>query len=163
MSIQTFTKMNIPTLKQISSKNFDEVIRLDPGSEHMTPNLKSIIEFINMDRKMTFADAVYIENKIIGFVMVDCENDKLKIRRFMIDKNYQSLGHGRCTMDVLLRKAFSIFDKYKEIYVTTRSDKAKDFYKKSGFCISYSTCNSGELPEYVLVLTKQSWWLDSVD
>jgi len=66
-------------------------------------------------------------------------------------------------MDVLLRKAFSIFDKYKEIYVTTRSDKAKDFYKKSGFCISYSTCNSGELPEYVLVLTKQSWWLDSVD
>lgn len=151
------------SLEQITSQNFERVICMNPNSDHMTPNVYSIAEFSTMDHNKAFMNAICLDNIPIGFTMVDCEDNKLKIKRFMIDKEYQGRKLGSWAMNILLKKAFDTFQTYDRIYVVTRNIFAKKFYKKFMFSVYDHKHLDKEINEYSLVLHKSTWLMNCVD
>ena len=76
-------------LGEVDLSNFLEVISLNPDSDHVAPNVYSIAQFALLDKENAFINTILLEDKIIGFTMVTINNDKLELKRLMIDINFQ--------------------------------------------------------------------------
>jgi ribosomal protein S18 acetylase RimI-like enzyme len=151
------------SLEEITDQNFDKVISLNPNSDHMTPNKSSIAEFTKLDHDKAFMNAICLDSIPIGFTMVVCEDDKIKIKRFMIDEEYQGQKLGSWAMNILLKKIFSTFQTCDRIFVATRNPFAKKFYRKFGFELCGYKNFDNKIDEYELVLHKSSWFMSCVD
>jgi hypothetical protein len=57
---------NYFSLQNITTENFDKIIKLDPNSEHMTPNIYSIAECLIMDKNKLFVNGIYYIDELIG-------------------------------------------------------------------------------------------------
>ena len=73
-----------------------------------------------------------IDNKIIGYIVADIDNDNVHIHSFAIDKEFRRIGIGHDLMTELENK---VKDKCKtmSLYVHIENLSGKEFYKKYGF------------------------------
>jgi len=119
-------------LGTIDLTNFLNVIQLDPDSSHVAPNVYSIAQFGLYDHSSKFMNTILLDSEIIGFTMVWIKEDKLELKRLMIDKKFQQKGYGSTALKLIVKKALNMFCR-NEIYVCTGSEIAEKMYKKFGF------------------------------
>ena len=94
-------------LKEITRENFWDAVSLEVSpeqSEFVTSNAVSIAQ--SKVQPECIPLAVYDDDLMVGFVMycVDEDDSEFWIYRMMIDKNYQSKGYGKKSMQLLLDK-----------------------------------------------------------
>ena len=91
------------TLKEITSDNFTECIRLKVRDDqpYVASNVYSIAE--SKVEPENIPMAVYAGETMVGFVMyvLDYDERELYIGRLMIDQRYQHLGYGRETLEAI--------------------------------------------------------------
>ncbi len=93
------------SLKEITRENFWDTISLEVASEQsdfVTSNAVSIAQ--SKVQPECIPLVVYDDDFMVGFVMhcIDEDDGEYWIYRMMIDKNYQSKGYGKKSMQLLL-------------------------------------------------------------
>ena len=133
------------TLKKITPKNFDAVVKLSKTlTEYqqtcVAPNIASLAQaYVN--KKRAWPRAIYLGNKPIGFIMLALWDDDIPkednpayyLWRFMIAKDYQQKGYGSKVLDMIKEKAIN--DGIKTIYTSCEmtGDQPYKFYIGYGF------------------------------
>ena len=87
-------------------------------------------------RRHGFSFAVYLDNVIIGFIMFGYYESKQQytLWKFLIDKNYQNMGHGKKALQqglLILKKCSGAGEVFAD--VALGNDKAKRLYASVGF------------------------------
>lgn len=95
------------SLKEITKENFWDAVSIEVAKEQVdfvTPNAVSIAQ--SKVQPECIPLAVYDDDLMVGFVMycIDEDDGEYWIYRMMIDKNYQSKGYGKKSMELLLEK-----------------------------------------------------------
>lgn len=89
---------------------------------------------------------VYFENKLIGFAMYGkFEDNRVWLDRYLIDKEYQGMGHGREALKELMAKIKREYQ-CREIYLSLFEDNtaAKTLYEAQGFRFNGDLDTKGE-------------------
>lgn len=94
-------------LKEITRENFWDAVSLEVATEQcdfVTSNAVSIAQ--SKVQPECIPLAVYDDEVLVGFVMycIDEDDGEYWIYRMMVDKNYQSKGYGKKTLELLLDK-----------------------------------------------------------
>ncbi|WP_052255025.1 GNAT family N-acetyltransferase [Salinicoccus sp. YB14-2] len=100
-------------LKEITEDNFYEVIELkvndaQEASKFVAPNVKSIAEcWLYRKDENVFPYAVYNEDEIVGFLLLDLDEEEREymIWRMMVDEKHQGRGHGRKIVETVIERA----------------------------------------------------------
>lgn len=100
-------------LKEITEDNFYEVIELkvndaQEASKFVAPNVKSIAEcWLYRKDEDVFPYAVYNEDEIVGFLLLDLDEEEREymIWRMMVDEKHQGRGHGREIVETVIERA----------------------------------------------------------
>lgn len=127
------------TFKEITKFNVDHVIELkvfDHQEDQVAQNIESIVE--GTYHEEAWFRAIYSGEILVGFVMLEIDNDKkhYAVWRFMIDKNCQGKGYGRASMDLIKKVMKEMVPDIREIYLSYVSKErrgADEFYTKVGF------------------------------
>lgn len=87
-------------------------------------------------RETAFSFAVYLDNVIIGFIMFGYYESKQQytLWKFLIDKNYQNMGHGKKALQqglLILKKCSGAGEVFTD--VALGNDKAKRLYASVRF------------------------------
>lgn len=95
------------SLKEITKENFWDAVSIEVATEQVdfvTSNAVSIAQ--SKVQPECIPLSVYDDDLMVGFVMycIDEDDGEYWIYRMMIDKNYQSKGYGKKSMDLLLGK-----------------------------------------------------------
>ena len=121
------------TLKTVIEKIAIPIAKLDAGDNgvYVANNSITIIQAL-FKKKLTNIRAIYLEAEPIGLILVHPSKKKLKIGRFMIDKNYQGKGYGKEAFRIGVK---FFIKKYKPeiIELDTRNTIAFKLYQKLGF------------------------------
>ncbi len=133
------------TLKKITTKNFNEVVKLtntltDHQKKCVAPNIASLAQaYVN--KKRAWPRAIYLGNKPIGFIMLALWDDDIPkedwpayyLWRFMIAKDYQQKGYGSKVLDIIKEKCLK--DGIKTFYTSCdmQGDQPYKFYINYGF------------------------------
>ena len=133
------------SLKRITNKNFNEVVKLsdtlsDYQKKCVAPNVVSLAQaYVN--KKKAWPRAIYLGKMLIGFIMLALWDEDIPkedwpayyVWRFMIAKNYQKQGFGTKVLDIIKEKC--IKDNVKSLYISCEMDgnQPYDFYIKYGF------------------------------
>lgn len=102
--------------KEITEDNFYKVIGLEVNEDQkmfVAPNVRSLAEcYIYRDAGDVFPYAVMNDDTVIGFILIDIEEEKREfmIWRMMIDKKYQRQGFGRQVVERAIQSARSSGD-----------------------------------------------------
>ena len=134
--------LNMVTLREITSENYDECLALkvhDDQKEFVVSNMKSLAEawvFYTVARPF----AIYHEDTMVGFLMVDIDpnlvgsNDLCFLWRFMIDAKYQGCGYGKAAMHEVINYVKTNFNpKTFETSTVPGNDAAEKLYRSFGF------------------------------
>ncbi len=94
-------------LKEINRENFWDAISMEVTTEQddfVTSNAVSIAQ--SKVQPECIPLAVYDDDLMVGFVMycIDEDDGEYWIYRMMVDKNYQSKGYGKKSMELLLKR-----------------------------------------------------------
>lgn len=125
------------TFKPVDKDNWLDCVNLETSEEQsdfVLNNTFSILQSHYDDRN--YPIAIYNDNIIVGFMMYlyDEDFEAYRLRRFMIDKDYQGQGYGKMA---LLELKKIIKDKYNgnKLYTSVKpyNNIAKKLYKKVGF------------------------------
>ncbi|CAM4333585.1 GNAT family N-acetyltransferase [Lacicoccus alkaliphilus] len=98
-------------LKEITEDNFHEVIRLKVGeaqAKFVAPNVKSLAEcWLYRDNGDVFPYAVYDKEEMVGFLLLDLDEEKREymIWRMMVDEKFQGRGYGRQIVEHVIERA----------------------------------------------------------
>ncbi|WP_411844200.1 GNAT family N-acetyltransferase [Salinicoccus sp. HZC-1] len=98
---------------EITEENFYIVINLETHEyqqqqKFVAPNVRSLAEcYLYRNDNDVFPYAVEANNKIVGFILIDIDEEKREfmVWRMMIDKNHQRRGYGRQTVEEAIRMA----------------------------------------------------------
>jgi diamine N-acetyltransferase len=129
-------KMRI-NFKPVDKDNWLDCINLEVSEEQndfVTNNTFSVLQSHYDDRN--YPVAIYNDNIMIGFMMYLYDEDfkAYRLRRFMIDKDYQHQGFGKMA---LLELKKLIKDKYNrnKLYTSVKphNNDAKKLYENVGF------------------------------
>ncbi len=138
---------NMPkiTLKRVTSKNFDQVVRLtntltEAQKKCVAPNIASLAQaYVN--KKRAWPRAIYLDHKPIGFVMLALWDDDIPkedlpayfLWRLMIEKDEQQKGYGSKALDIIKEKCLK--DQVKTLYTSCdmKGDQPYQFYINYGF------------------------------
>lgn len=110
----------------VNEENFKGVINLEitENQKHfVAPNVHSLAEcYLYRNNNDVFPYAIQDENKVVGFLLLDIDEDEKEIMiwRMMIGKQYQGKGHGRAT----IRKVIQM-SKKKNKYIVLIADYVK--------------------------------------
>lgn len=139
---ETATRESIVRLREMTSDNFEEVLRLKVApdqEEFVAPNVASIAEAHFSDQ--AWYRAIYADETPVGFVMLsdetlgDYENPLCcGLWRLMIDQRYQRMGFGKRALELIVEHVHS--QPPPRILLTSYlpgDDSAKEFYEKFGF------------------------------
>lgn len=124
------------TLKEITRDNFWDCISLEVATEQVefvTSNAVSIAQ--SKVQPECIPIAVYYDDLLVGFVMycIDEDDGEYWIYRLMIDKNHQSKGYGKKTMELLLEK-IKVDKSHNKIFLGVHKESvAANMYKSFGF------------------------------
>ncbi len=145
------------SLRPVTRQNFDEVIELklhDFQKDYLASNCYSIAE-ASLDPALRM-HAVYADEQVIGFVMYrqaqlsDPEPGCFEIWRLMIAADYQGLGYGRKTLELVLREiGTQPGARQIHIYYWPGNDAAKRFYASLGFVELAIDPESGDMDAVV--------------
>ncbi|MFD2831337.1 GNAT family N-acetyltransferase [Corticicoccus populi] len=97
--------------EEITENNFWQVTGLNVNEEQkkfVAPNMQSLAEcYLYREAMDVFPYAVVYEGKVIGFILIDIEEEKREymIWRMMIDKNYQRRGFGKQVVERVIQSA----------------------------------------------------------
>jgi diamine N-acetyltransferase len=125
-------------LNKLTFQNLISVIKLDAnnGQNLITENYITILQAFFCD-KLENIKTIYLNNTLIGIIWCcNKPNDKLYIRRFMIDKKYQNKGYGKLAFELSLNYFLKKYNKTKGIKcvrLSSRNKIAINMYKKFGF------------------------------
>ena len=124
------------TLKEITRDNFWDCVSLEVAPEQVdfvTSNAVSIAQ--SKIQPECIPLALYDENLMVGFVMycIDEDDSEYWIYRMMIDKNYQSKGYGKKSMELLLDKIKEDKSHNKIFLGVHKESFAVNMYKNFGF------------------------------
>ena len=124
------------TLKEIPRDNFWDCISLEVATEQVefvTSNAVSIAQ--SKVQPECIPMAVYDDDLMVGFVMycIDEDDGEYWIYRMMIDKNHQSKGYGKKTMELLLEKIKEDKSHNKIFLGVHKESVAANMYKSFGF------------------------------
>lgn len=125
------------TLKTVTEKIALPIAELDAGDNglYVANNSMTIIQAL-FKKELKNIRAIYLgsglEAEPIGLILVHTSRKKLKIGRFMIDKNYQGKGYGEEAFRIGVK---FFIKKYKPeiIELDTRNTIAFKLYQKFGF------------------------------
>lgn len=147
------------SLKKITLENRRELFKLsvkDEQKQFVASNLSSVAScyVLSQNESMPFPLAIYANEKMIGFVMIEYGNTGYEqpkyaastycILRFMIDQRYQNKGYGK--------KAFIKIIEFIKTYPSGKAEKcwisykssnifAKNLYANFGFVETGEICN----------------------
>ena len=118
-------------LEMIKKDNFYQVIGLKVADEERTfvaSNVQSLAEcWLYRDNGDVFPYAIYAEDSLVGFVLIDVDDDDstYMIWRLMIDEAYQGRGYGRRTLEHLIQQARTLnYHRLRADYVTENAKMA---------------------------------------
>ncbi len=118
-------------LEMITEDNFYQVIGLKVADEERTfvaSNVQSLAEcWLYRDNGDVFPYAIYAEDSLVGFVLIDVDDDDstYMIWRLMIDEAYQGRGYGRRTLEHLIQQARTLhYHRLRADYVTENAKMA---------------------------------------
>lgn len=120
-------------LIEINEKHVDVILALDAKSKWVAPNSLSLEQYELCDKSKTHAFGISVEDKMIGFAMIDTVLGYLKITRFMIDHKFQNRGFGTIAIKLVMDKAFELFPEFSLMHICTGNPIAKHLYEKVGF------------------------------
>lgn len=117
--------------EMITEDNFYQVIGLKVADEERTfvaSNVQSLAEcWLYRDNGDVFPYAIYAEDSLVGFVLIDVDDDDstYMIWRLMIDEAYQGRGYGRRTLEHLIQQARTLnYHRLRADYVTENAKMA---------------------------------------
>lgn len=125
------------TFKPVDKDNWLDCVNLEVSEEQnnfVTNNTFSVLQSHYDDRN--YPVAIYKDSIMVGFLMYFYDEDfkAYRLRRFMIDKDYQCNGYGKLT---LLELKKLIKDNYngKKLYTSVKPENsiAKKLYEDVGF------------------------------
>ena len=136
-------------LRKITEENYRECFSLKVADNQIgfvASNLYSIAQaWVNYNT--TYPFAIYSDNIMVGFIMMDYEEEKGKywIVRLMVAEKFQRSGYGKAALNLAieyLKKEFSV----KEIFLSfsPKNTVAKSLYENVGF-ISTGEVEDGEI------------------
>lgn len=124
-------------LKEITSGNFWECIELsvdDGQQDYVTSNAISIAQAKVQPECIPLA--IYDGDQMVGFLMycLDTDDGEYWIYRMMIDKRYQSRGHGQAALARLL-EIIKQDPAHHQVFlgVHQESNRAVHLYRRFGF------------------------------
>lgn len=124
------------TFKPIDKDNWLDCVNLEVSEEQnefVTNNTFSVLQSHYDDRN--YPVAIYSDNIMVGFLMYLYDEDfkAYRLRRFMIDKDYQSHGYGKMAL-LQLKKLIKENYAGNELYtsVKPKNNTAKKLYEKVG-------------------------------
>lgn len=98
--------------KGVNEHNFEDVIALKIKKEQagfLNSNLYSLAE-ANIYPKY-ICKAIYYNSDLIGFLVYNfIKEDSIFLKRYMIDENFQSLGHGKNALIAIMSYLKSLYD-----------------------------------------------------
>jgi hypothetical protein len=166
-------------LFEITSENIETIKNLDSGTNFLPSNSYSLNDFLTFDKSGCFVgDFIpFIQIGIgllddgtiipIGFAAVCIDSGFLRLKRFMIDKKYQSKGYGTHALYLVIDKSFEIFPDCDKIYVSSGNEIAHKLYLKRYFEMTgeIKKCDTpyGIIIEHEFVLLKSRWIMSKVD
>lgn len=138
-------KNDLEIFKKISYETFDETFREENTDENMEAYLSTAYKDEKLLREIEEENSkiylCYLDEKLFGYLKLNIDSaqsenmskEYLEVERIYIKREFQRMGLG----DVLLEKAYSDakFLGKEKIWlgVWEHNEKAKSFYKKSGF------------------------------
>jgi diamine N-acetyltransferase len=135
--------------KPVDKDNWLDCINLEVSEEQsgfVTNNTFSVLQSHYDDRN--YPTAIYYDDKMVGFLMYLYDEDfkAYRLRRFMIDKDYQCNGYGERAL-LELKKLMK--DRYNEdkLYTSVKPQNniAKKLYEKVGFIKTGEECWGEEI------------------
>ena len=125
-------------LRTITKENLDEVLNLSvlENQQSFVSTTAYSLAQAYVYRDTAFPFAVYIDNAIVGFIMLGyyAVRNQYTLWKFLIDKKHQNKGYGRETLKegiMYLKDNFGA----KEVYtgVALGNEAAKHLYNSIGF------------------------------
>lgn len=102
------------TLKLVDEENFTQVIDLtvaDKDKQFVASNLRSLADcWLYRENGDVFPYAIYIEDEVVGFALVDVDEEEscYTIWRLMIDEHQQGNGYGKSAVLALMNQATAL-------------------------------------------------------
>ena len=129
-------------LRDINEDNFGDCLKLEVNEnqkDFVAENIVSIAQaWLYQKNAQPFA--IYNNDEIVGFVMLDIDGDRdgskrrCGLWRFMIDKKYQGKGYGKESMKLILEYAKKTLNsKEMETSIVKENIIAEKLYKSFGF------------------------------
>ena len=123
--------------KPIGKDNWLDCVNLEVSEEQsdfVTNNTFSVLQS-HYDYR-NYPTAIYYDNKMVGFLMYLYDEDfkAYRLRRFMIDKDYQCNGYGKMAL-LELKKLIKVSNNGNILYTSVKpqNNVAKKLYEKVGF------------------------------
>jgi diamine N-acetyltransferase len=123
--------------KPVDKDNWLDCVNLevsDEQSDFVTNNTFSILQSHYDDRN--YPIVIYDDNKMVGFLMYLYDEDfkAYRLRRLMIDKDYQCHGYGKMAL-LELKKLIKDNCNGNKLYTSVKpqNNVAKKLYEKVGF------------------------------
>ncbi len=129
---------NLISLRSIDQNNWEACTKLKVKKDQqgfIASNLYSIAESKFFPHWKT--KAIYWEEELIGFAMygIDGDDGNYWIYRFMIDEQFQGLGHGKSAMKLIIQDIESSEDRTDIIWLGYDPDneQGRKLYARVGF------------------------------
>ena len=125
-------------LKEITKDNLEEVLKLKVAEDQENFVSSTVYSLAQAwaYRKTAFPFAIYVDNIIVGFIMLGYYESKNQytIWKFMIDEQYQSRGYGKKALELAINYLVNNFNA-KAIFlgVAPQNTTAKNLYHSFGF------------------------------
>jgi diamine N-acetyltransferase len=135
-------------LRDVDKDNFQECVALDVNEEQrsfVAPNMRSLAQaYVFRDVAKVFA--LYAGETMSGFAMlyVDHAAKEYWLWRFMVDRRFQHMGHGREAMGKIIDYFKSIGAKTVKLSFEPENLIAEKLYASCGFCRN-GEVNEGEI------------------
>ena len=125
-------------LKKITQEYIEEVLALNVSAEqdHFVENTARSLAKAWVYRNTAFPFAVYVQNTIVGFIMLgyyDLKN-QYTVWQFLIDERYQHKGYGKAALRLGIQFLIDNFN-VSEVYlgVKFQNAAARKLYSSYGF------------------------------
>lgn len=125
-------------LKKITQENIEEVLALNvsPEQDHFVENTARGLAKAWVYRDTAFPFAVYVQNTIVGFIMLGyyALKGQYTVWQFLIDERYQRKGYGKAALRLGIQFLINSFN-VSEVYlgVKFQNAAARKLYSSYGF------------------------------
>lgn len=136
--LDNFERRQIVT-QQYRMKNESKVLKKTDFVDDWTQEEKrQIVEnyFINANKNLFYVSAIYFQNKIIGFMVLDCKpigvnNEYAELKMLHVSKEHRNKGIGKALFKDAVRKGTEL--NFSKLYISANpSYETQMFYEQLG-------------------------------